>query len=377
MQDLANLPRQAERLFDNLVHWLRTDSLLLVVGVAVVAILYGAFLVLRRWAAGRLAHTPYGGWIWILYKVVASTRSIFALVVAAWLATGLLDGNGAWASIIGFAFIIAMTVQGALWMREFLLQLIERRAQPERDSSGNIRSAFGVLRVLITAVVWSVALVIMLDNLGVNVTALVAGLGIGGIAIGLAAQNIFSDLFAALSILFDQPFRRGDAIQVGGGVSGEVEHIGLKSTRLRAASGEVVILSNNNILSQQINNISKFTHRRVVMTLSVIYQTPPDLLESIPQELKMIVESRPRCEFDRAHFIGFSPSSLDFELVFLLREADFLPMMEERHAIGIAILQRFAALGIHFAYPSQTSFVAGPDGKIVPPPGAIIPSAEG
>jgi len=259
-------------------------------------------------------------------------------------------------------------VQGAFWAREFLVALVERKAAG-READATMSSAVGVLTVLINVVVWAITAIILLDNLGVNVTGLVAGLGIGGIAIGLAAQGIFSDLFAALSILLDQPFKKGDAIQVGGpqGVIGVVEHIGLKTTRLRALSGEIVILSNANMLNQQINNFAAFEQRRVAMNIGVTYQTSAELLARIPAELKQIVEARSLCRFDRAHFIQFGSFSLDYELIYHVEAAGIVEMMDERQAIGIAIMKRFADLGVDFAYPTQVEMLAGPDGQIIDP----------
>ncbi len=278
-------------------------------------------------------------------------------------------GPGAWDTLIGFLFTIAAAFQGAFWIRELLVSLVEARAKQTEEEDATMSSAVGVLTILINVVVWTITFIILLDNLGVNVTALVAGLGVGGIAIGLAAQGIFADLFAALSILLDQPFKRGDTIQVGGpvGIVGTVEHIGLKTTRLRALSGEMVVISNTNLLNQQINNFADYTERRIVLTLQVIYQTGPDLMLKIPTELEKIVSARKLCRFDRAHFIAFSASSLDFELVFHVEDPGLVTMMAERHAIGIAIIKRFEELAISFAYPSQTSFLAGPDGQIVVP----------
>lgn len=375
---LQSLPDQAERLTVDLVRWVRTDSLAVVAGGIAGLVLYAALLLLRRWAVQRLEHgVIFGSFTWIALKVGARTRAFFLLMVAAKVTMTVFGAPGTWWSFVHVLFTIAATVQGAVWAQELLLALIERRTTPEADPLGNISSAYGILKVLIAAVVWALAAIILLDNLGVNVTALVAGLGIGGIAIGLAAQGIFSDLFAALSILFDQPFRRGDTIQIGGatGVVGTVEHIGLKTTRLRALSGEVVVLSNANILSQQINNFADYNHRRVVMRLSVIYQTPVETLASIPDELKTIVDRRPKCRFDRAHFVAFAASSLDFEMVFFVTDPSLLVMMEEQHAVGLAILERFAELQIDFAYPSQVSFMAGRDGRIVDP-GAADPAFQ-
>ena len=167
----------------------------------------------------------------------------------------------------------------------------------------------------------------------------------------------------------DRPFVRGDTIQVGGpqGAVGKVEHIGLKTTRLRAISGEIVVMSNAQLLNQQINNLAQFDERRVLMTLQLIYQTPPDVLDEIPAILEKNVNGVADCQFDRAHFVLFNASSLDFEMVFHVAKPDFDAMANARHSVALAIIREFASRNIQFAYPTQMSFVGGVDGLIAPP----------
>lgn len=367
--DFQSLPQQAEDLTRDFFHWITTDSLEVLLGTALGFGLYFAMVLVRSWARHRLKRTAqFGTWSWVALKVLARTRSFFLVMLSAKIVIGLFGAPGTWSSLINVLFTIGAAVQGAFWVREFLIALVERKASSV-DADPSMSSAVGVLTLIINVAVWLVAGIILLDNLGVNVTALVAGLGVGGIAIGLAAQGIFSDLFAALSILLDRPFVRGDTIQVGGpqGVVGTVEHIGLKTTRLRALAGEVVIMSNTNLLSQQINNLAQYDQRRVVMLLELIYQTPPETLERIPAELERIVNGVRDCRFDRAHFINFSTSSLDFEMVFFVAKPDFMTMADARHEVGLKIIREFARLGIQFAYPSQMSFLGGVDGLIVDP----------
>lgn len=374
--DALSLPAQAEELTRELYEWVRNDSLGALSGVALGVGLYFLLVVIRSWARRRLSRiATQGSWGWVALKVLSKTRSAFLAAASAKIIVTLFAGPGAWSTLIGFLFTIAAAVQAGFWAREFLVSLVVAKAKQTEDEDATMSSAVGVLTILINVVVWVITAIILLDNLGVNVTGLVAGLGVGGIAIGLAAQGIFGDLFAALSILLDQPFKRGDTIQVGGpaGIVGTVEHIGLKTTRLRALSGEMVVISNTNLLNQQINNFADFTERRVVLLLQVIYQTPPETLQKIPTELKAIVDARQLCRFDRAHLVSFSPSSLDFELVFNVEDPCLQVMMGERHAVGIAIITRFAELGVAFAFPAQVSYLAGPDGHIVIPEHAEEP----
>lgn len=367
-EDLLGVSEQAEDLTRELYHWLRADSLGALAAVAVGFVLYGLFLFARGQARRRLSRAAtFGSWGWVALRVVSRTRSFFLLMVSARIVAALFGAPGTWTSLIGFLFTVAAAVQGAFWVREFLLALVERKAGGDEADPG-IASAVGVLTVIINVVVWGIAAIILLDNLGVNVTGLMAGLGIGGIAIGLAAQGIFSDLFAALSILLDKPFKRGDTIQVGqGGFVGTVDHIGLKTTRFRALSGEVIVMSNANLLNQQINNFADYSHRRVVLLVEVIYQTDPELLARIPAEMERIVNAVPGARFDRAHLFQFAASALDYELVFIVESAELKDMFDARQAVMIALVKRFAELGVDFAFPAQTSFLAGPDGRIVDP----------
>jgi small-conductance mechanosensitive channel len=213
---------------------------------------------------------------------------------------------------------------------------------------------------------FAIAIILILDNLGVNVTGLVAGLGIGGIAIGLAAQGIFSDLFAALSILFDKPFRRGESIRFGD-VSGSVENIGLKTTRIRSLSGEQIVVANAKLLEQQIHNFAHLEHRRIVIALGLICQTPPEVCARLPGILKEIVEAQPKASLVRAGMTGFGASTLDFELQFDVHSTDYEEVYRTRTAICLAILDRFNHDNIQLAYPTQTSFTAAPDGTLIMP----------
>jgi small-conductance mechanosensitive channel len=276
---------------------------------------------------------------------------------------------------INFLFVIAATIQAAIWAREFILGYIQHRAGVD-DEHSTLSSAMGIVRLLVTVALFAVAIVVILDNLGVNVTGLIAGLGIGGIAIGLAAQGIFSDLFAALSIIFDRPFRRGDTITFGT-FTGTVEKIGLKSTRIRALNGEQVVVSNTNLLNMQLQNFAPLQQRRAVMLFGVTYQIEPDLAARIGQELKAIVERQPDASFDRCHAFQFGASSIDYELVFHVQGSDFTVFADVRQAVMVEMMRRFAELGVDFAYPTQVSFTAAPDGRMVMPYPHVRMLAEG
>jgi small-conductance mechanosensitive channel len=215
-------------------------------------------------------------------------------------------------------------------------------------------------------VLFAVAAILILSNLGVNVTGLIAGLGVGGIAIGLAAQGIFADLFAALAILFDRPFRKGDSIRVDA-MSGTVEDIGLKSTRIRALTGEQIIVANKQLLEKEIHNLARLDRRRIVRTLGLTYQTRVELLEQLPTILRGIVEACADVTLVRCGLVNFGDSTLDVELQYDVHSEDYDTVFSTQHQVNIAILKRFAELGIEFAYPTQTAFTAAPDGTYIMP----------
>ncbi|WBX83541.1 mechanosensitive ion channel family protein [Sphingosinicella microcystinivorans] len=349
--------------------WIAANSgALLVYG----AVAVGIYLVLVgvRAVAWRLVGSPGAlepnSWRAIFGRVLRRTRSFFLAAVAVHLVAAGVPGLAGILPVVRFLFTIAAVVQGAIWVREFALAVVARRAEGEDPHNSTLVSAMGVIRLIINVAIFAIAGIVILDNLGVNVTALVAGLGIGGIAIGLAAQGIFSDLFAALSILFDKPFVRGDVVTVDT-LTGTVEAIGLKTTRIRSLSGELVSVSNAKLLDNRIHNLAAIRRRRVVMTVGVIYQTPPDVLESLPAEIGKLAETIPLVTFGQAFLTNFAASSIDIEIIFHVEAAEAKEMMGARQAFMFRLVRRFAELGVDFAYPTQMGFVGGLDGKAVDP----------
>lgn len=346
------------------VGWLRTDALDVLIGGGIAI---GLFLLFRAAVdiLGRRLKSPSGEPVsavrTLARRALLRTGNFFLAMLAVRIVAHFVVPRGQLFTALVVLFTIAAVLQGARWVREIVIGLIERRAGRSEDDS-TLDSAMGIITIIVNVVVWIIAFILILSNIGVDVTALVAGLGIGGIAIGLAAQGIFSDLFAALSIILDQPFRRGETIGFSGNVA-TIEEIGLKTTRMRSLSGEQLIVSNANLLGQVIQNYSRFTHRRVVMPLQLIYQTPPVLLHDLPEQVGDIVRARPRLTFDRAYFSKFNPSSIDFELVFIVNDSDMGVMLAEQQAVALAIMDLFARQGISFAYPTQAEFSIGPDGK--------------
>lgn len=230
------------------------------------------------------------------------------------------------------------------------------RKREDGEADPSRVTAFRAFGLVGRIVLWSILLILTLDNFGVDITALVAGLGIGGIAIALAVQNVLKDILAYVSILVDQPFVIGDFLTVDE-MAGTVEHIGIKSTRIRSLSGEQLIFSNEDLLSSRIRNYKRMFGRRVVFGMGVIYGTPVEKLEAIPDMMREAIEAQPDVRFDRAHFKVFDDSALTFEGVNYVLLPDYTEYMNRQQAINLALYRRFTDEGIEFAFPTQTLHV--------------------
>lgn len=361
IQSLSDL----ERMWAQTVAWMSGHYLSIAIacaiGATIIAVLYGL-----RMIGTRLCRREHPGhWPQIVGRAIARTNLFFIVMLAARLVSGYASPPAVVAGTVSFLFTVASAVQAALWVRELVIGIVENRAG-DAEGSSTLGSAIGIIRLLVTSVCFIVATLLILDNIGVNITGLVASLGIGGIAIGLAAQGIFSDLFASLSIIFDRPFRRGDTVKWDQTV-GMVESIGLKTTRVRATTGEEVVISNANLLNKELRNLQHTLRRRATLMLSVTYQTPPDVCRRIPDIVKAIVAGHQKAAFLHCCMVNFAPSSLDYELLFDVIDEDGEVFNAVRHEICIAILEAFATEGIDFAYPTQTTFTAAPDGRMIMP----------
>lgn len=373
-QTASTLPRIApeaigthlQSYWDALTIWVQTNYVELGIAVVAAIIVFVALSWLKRIAAKIARASEHRAHLKsIIARTLARTSKFFRVMVAIELVNQMANAPAALTHTVDMLFTIAIVIQVAIWLREIILGLIERRAGEGIHEHETLQSAMVLIRLLVSFALFAVAAIVVLDNLGVNVTGLVAGLGVGGIAIGLAAQGIFSDLFAAISIIFDKPFRRGDTVSYDNTVA-RVEVIGMKSTRLRALTGEEKIISNSKLLEKEITNNTLTLYRRVTFVLTLVYQTPPALARRVPDILRAAVEAN-GAQFIRAGFNNFAPSSLDFHLVFDIESDDVEEMFQARHDIGIAIIDSFAREGISFAYPTQTTFTAAPDGTMVMP----------
>lgn len=291
--------------------------------------------------------------------VLERTRYLFLLVVAVFAASLALTLPPRVATGVRAALVIAFVTQAAMWAGTAIAYWAQHAAGGREDP--NSRATMVALGVAARFLVWSIALLVVLANLGVNVTALITGLGITGVAVALAVQNILGDLFAALTIVIDKPFVVGDFIVLDD-FKGTVQRIGLKSTRLRSVSGEGLVLSNSDLLKGRIRNYAGLVDRRVVFTLGVVYETPLEVVARIPQVMREIITAQPSTRFDRSHFSSYGDSALAIETVYWVTVPDYNVYMDVQQAILLEIGRRFAAEGIEFAFPSRRVYLSRVDG---------------
>ena len=295
-----------------------------------------------------------------LVAVMRRTQWWFLLVVSLYLGTLYLELPADGDRFVQSVVTLALLLQAGLWSSIFMGQRLERYRLKRSETDPGSTMTLSAVGFIGRIVLWSLVLLLSLDNLGIDVTALIAGLGVGGIAVALAVQNILGDLFASLSIVLDKPFVVGDFLIIDD-MLGKVEHVGLKTTRLRSLSGEQLVFSNSDLLQSRIRNYGRMFERRVVFEIGVTYQTPRTKLEIIPTIMREAVEASADTRFDRSHFKEYGAFSLNFETVYFVLSADYNRYMDIQQAVNLHIHQRFEEEGIEFAYPTQTVFVESPN----------------
>lgn len=339
------------------------------VALAVVLLVYLVATVALRLVVVRLqrlaahSHTRLDD---TLLDIVGHTSKSLIALAALLVGLGTLDLGAHWALRLDRLWFIAVALQLALWGQRAIRLLPERVLQHE--GAGTATHA-GITATLILwalrSALWAVVLLAILANLGINITAFVASLGVGGIAVALAVQNVLGDLITSLSIAVDKPFEVGDFITFGD-IAGTVEHVGLKSTRIRSLGGEQIITGNADLLKQTIHNYKRQAERRIVFGFGLTYGTTAEQAEAAAAAVRRVIEARPQLRFDRAHFKGFGDSSLDYEVVYFVRVPDFNVYMDEQQAINLALMRALRDLGVDFAFPTRTLRVDGPLPALTP-----------
>ena len=351
------LQEQATTFVQDAPAWVESHWVHILIATAIGIVIFFGLHLIRRWGL-KLCQRGQGegSWYSLFGRAVSRTGNFFIVMTAAKLVVGYANAPAPILNTVQFFFTIAAVFQAAIWAREIIYGLVEHRTEQEGETGAAYASALGIIQLLVSIALFAIALVVVLSNLGVNVTGLVAGLGVGGIAIGLAAQGIFADLFAALAILFDRPFRIGDSISYDKGAgSGVVEAIGLKSTRIRGGAGEERIVGNRRLLDFEILNTTRRVRNRFKFDFTLGYGIAPELVEQLPALLREAVES---LDYTLVHggLNGFGPSGLSYDVEFESKGTDFPESARDR--VAAAILARFQQHGISFAYPTQVNLVA-------------------
>lgn len=304
---------------------------------------------LGRGSAGRSSEFAE-----LMLQSIKNNLKPAAYIIVLQLSLRMLKINPAIGKILAVFLTAAAAVLGASFISSLLVFLFRRHCETKQKNSCDARNELAVkwLAGLIRFLVWALAAALFLDNIGIKINSLIAGLGIGGVAIAFASQSIISDIFCFFTIFFDRPFEIGDYIKVGE-YSGIVEHIGVKTTRLRALGGEQLVFSNTDLTSARLQNYKTLTKRRAVLQLAVSYDTSVDAVAEIPAMIKTIVEATPNAQFSRAHFASFGSYSLNIEVVYFVLSGDYTVFMDTSQAINLKIKQSFEQAGIAFALPLQ------------------------
>ena len=333
-------------------------------GAATIAVTVTVLMTVKAVLVNRLhalASKTRGEWDDILVDALRKTHWALFVALGAYLGGAIFLPATRAQGVLTTILMVMVAVQtgfwgiGALdsWTRAY------RKRKAESEDVGAL-THLGAARFIGQVVIWSTVFLLVLDNLGVEIKPVIAGLGVGGIAVALAVQNILGDLFASLSIILDKPFEVGDFLIVGDFL-GKVEKVGLKTTRIRSLSGEQLVFSNTDLLQSRLRNYGRLYERRVVFQLGVVYQTTAAQLRQVNDIVRSAIENQDDTRFDRCHFHKYGDYSLNFEAVYFVLGPDYNLYMDIQQAINFEIYEAFEAAGIEFAYPTQTLFVEASD----------------
>jgi small-conductance mechanosensitive channel len=340
---------------DNTVfQWI--SAFLIVMGVLVVFRILRRILSQRASKAAEKDTNRIGG---LLLNMLKKINALPVFLVAVYFGTFPLTLDTDVTDLLRTVAFIALAIQAAIWGNQIINFLLVKLVKEKQEDPASGEAAYTALSFILRLVLWTVVVLLILDNIpGMEVTSLITGLGIGGIAVALAVQNILQDLFASLSIFLDKPFVIGDFIEVDDFV-GRVMHIGLKTTRVESLSGEELVFANSDLLNSRIRNYKKMEVRRVVMTVGVAYDTPVDVLAAMPELFDEVVEAVEPTKFRRAHLTALNDYSLDFQVVYEVQSSSYKDFMDVRHLVLLGILRRFEKEGIEIPFPTQIEIERG------------------
>jgi len=314
----------------------------------------------------RMAAHPVASLL-LVRALIDATTHIFMVAVATYLALRWLKTPPKVDRFMDTAILVIVWWQVGHWASAIVRHAIDTRRSHDLAGADGAAS-LNILRFVGVLVVWIVALLMLLTSLDIKIGPLVAGLGIGGVAVALALQNVLGDLFASMSIALDKPFRVGDALAVGD-EKGTVEYIGIKSTRLRATSGEQIVISNSDLLKSRVRNYTRLTERRAELKLRVAYETPRLLISELPGLIQAAVEAEKDARFERAHFVRYGDYALEFEASYVVETNDYGAFLDAQQAINLRLLDEFAGRGVTLAYPTTRSLTFSPPASVNAVPG--------
>lgn len=349
MEHLLGERLQQEILGNSLERWAASGSI--AAGVLILGLVLKGFLTSRL---RRYAHATATRWDDVALIALDRTGPLFLLVTALHFGTQSLEVHPKLAAAREYLFFLFLFYQLGVWLTSALKFYGESYFRETLQKEPSRATTISALILLGDVTIWMVMALLLLSNYKVDVSALITGLGVGGVAVALALQSILGDLFASLAIVLDKPFVIGDAIHVNG-LSGTVEHIGLKTTRIRAVTGEQLIFSNSDLLKNVVKNFKRMERRRVTFTFGLVYETPPAKLGYARELVKEVVEAERLATFERCHLAVLAASSLDFEVAYWVETSDYNAYVNAHHGIMAGLLQRFESAGLEFAYPHQVS----------------------
>lgn len=294
----------------------------------------------------------------LVLDLIAHTKWPFFLILGIFWGSFVLKLSPAVRLGVHRIMAVSLFIQVGLWASRVLSFFIETRMERAHREDPSRSAVLSLFNFFGRVTVWCIVALLTLDNLGIDVTALIASLGVGGIALALALQSVLKDTFAALSIIIDKPVEVGDFVIIGD-LAGHIEHIGLKTTRVRSLGGEELVFGNEDLLSSRIRNYKNLRERRVIFTFGITYETPPEKVRSVAQLVKETIESVEHTRFDRAYLKDFGETALQFQVAYYVLDPSFDTMMDVRQRINITLHERFRDEGIRFAYPIRRIYIEG------------------
>jgi len=292
----------------------------------------------------------------LIAELLEKTKFLVVALVSIWAGSLYLELPETADEVLGHILVIGVILQAAYWANGLITYGLRHYRRTQLDDDPGMVTALGAIGFIVRVGVLSVFLLMALANLGIEIGPLIASLGVGGLAVALALQTVLGDLFASLSIVFDKPFEVGDFIRVGD-YMGTVEHVGLKTSRVRALSGEQLVFNNSDLLGARVQNYKRLEERRISFQIGVTYDTPRERLEEIPGMIREMIESKDQTRFERCHLMTFGDSALIFDIVFYMLVPDYAVYADVQHAVNLELIAAFEEKGIEFAYPTQTLYV--------------------